>query len=243
MPPHASAAHAHARARERERGPRARRLRGRGRALPRRGWRSARARSPLPLRVRAALAPRPAAPLTAPACACACALLPWVSLSILPLHRACGQGHLECARLLLEAGAGVNLPAGGGRPNTLAGQTPLHEACDSNGPHEGHLGCARLLLEARAHVDAEANIQPFGMGTPLHMACYNGHLDLARLLVEAGADLRRRGRCARPARALDGARAWPPRRRRCARFSLLTACAWRCACARSRGHIDKNLGS
>ena len=73
--------------------------------------------------------------------------------------------------------------------------TPLHEACDSEG-HEGHLGCARLLLEARAHVDAEANIgmgtHGWGMGTPLHTACYNGHLDLARLLVEAGADLKAR---------------------------------------------------
>ena len=98
----------------------------------------------------------------------------------------------------------MNLPAGGGRTqNTLAGQTPLHEACDSNGPHEGHLGCARLLLEARAHVDAEANIQPFGMGTPLHMACYNGHLDLARLLVEAGADLKARPvRSPRPRRSM-----------------------------------------
>ena len=47
-----------------------------------------------------------------------------------------GEGHVEVARLLLEAGAAVNQA-----PNH--GVTPLLIACE-----KGHVECARLLLEA-----------------------------------------------------------------------------------------------
>ncbi|EOD06387.1 hypothetical protein EMIHUDRAFT_359590 [Emiliania huxleyi CCMP1516] len=78
---------------------------------------------------------------------------------------ACQEGHLECARLLLEAGAAVNQA----RDN---GVTPLLVAC-----YLGHLDVAKLL----SSYGASRAATPFG--TPEEVANRLGHADLAAWLV------------------------------------------------------------
>ena len=82
-----------------------------------------------------------------------------------PLFIACQEGHLECARLLLEAGAAVNQASDDGA-------TPLFVAC-----HEGHLEVAKLL----SSYGASRAATPFG--TPEEVANREGHADLAAWLV------------------------------------------------------------
>jgi ankyrin repeat protein len=90
-----------------------------------------------------------------------------------PLHQACENGEVECARLLLEHGANPNA-------RNSDGYTPLHEACQ-----HGRAGCAKLVLEAGADVDAEAG----DGGTPLHAASELGSVDCLTLLLSAGANV------------------------------------------------------
>ena len=92
-----------------------------------------------------------------------------------PLLLACLAGHAECARLLLAAGASMEVSANG--------TSPLHAACRDR----GHPECARLLLEARAHADVAD-----GAGvTPLLDASFCGAAGCARLLLAHGADAAR----------------------------------------------------
>ena len=89
------------------------------------------------------------------------------------LHYACGQGHVEAARLLLEATADKD------RACMSRGSTPMLCACGG--------GCKEvvtLLLEARADKDKATN----SGATPLFMASQEGHLEVVRLLLEANAD-------------------------------------------------------
>ncbi len=62
-----------------------------------------------------------------------------------PLMNAVSHGNEECARLLIEAGAAVNVYAG-------ACQTPLGLAIEN-----GHVNCVRLLLDAGAKMDANTS--------------------------------------------------------------------------------------
>ncbi|EOD06912.1 hypothetical protein EMIHUDRAFT_359327 [Emiliania huxleyi CCMP1516] len=87
---------------------------------------------------------------------------------------ACQNGHLEVARLLLEAGGAVNQAK-------EDGATPLYIACE-----RGQLECVQLLLEAGA-ADNEADEDG---ATPLFIASLNGHLECVRLLLEARAAIR-----------------------------------------------------
>ena len=64
---------------------------------------------------------------------------------ITPLHAACGNGHVDVARLLLEKGAMVDWRDSDGR-------TPLFAAAKW-----GHVGTARLLLKAGADARREDN--------------------------------------------------------------------------------------
>ena len=82
-----------------------------------------------------------------------------------PLYVACQEGHLECARLLLEAGAAVDQA-------DEDGSTPLLMAC-----HQGHLEVAELLSSHGASRAAT----PFG--TPEEAAKTHGHADHAAWLV------------------------------------------------------------
>ena len=89
-----------------------------------------------------------------------------------PLHRSCGRGHLETARLLLDRGSTAIDEKDGD------GMTPLHHAC-----RRGRLETARLLLDrGSTAIDAKD-----GDGeTPLHLSCHDGDLETARLLLDRG---------------------------------------------------------
>ena len=123
------------------------------------------------------------------------------------LYLALDQKNLVIARLLLEAGATVNLAFGDSRDtvlmmvamtNMLMGALLLfkHHAnpnvADKNkstalhgAVHEGHDEMAQLLVERGAKVDAQDR---YGE-TALYVAANNGHVKIVRLLVAAGATL------------------------------------------------------
>ena len=115
-----------------------------------------------------------------------------------PLAQACCQGHVEVARLLLEACADKDKKCG------LDCRTPLYMACD-----RGHLEVTRLLLEPGSHPDMLAG--------PLLRSSTLGHAEMVLLLLKAGADVERFGPLAQAAstnrievvRALLEARANP----------------------------------
>ncbi|OLQ09359.1 Ankyrin-1 [Symbiodinium microadriaticum] len=89
-----------------------------------------------------------------------------------PLLIASERGHLEVARLLLEAKADKEKVDD-------TGATPLFIAADM-----AHLEVARLLLDAEADTEKASN----GGTTPLFIAAQIGHLEVARLLLRAKAD-------------------------------------------------------
>ncbi|CAK9033146.1 unnamed protein product [Durusdinium trenchii] len=87
------------------------------------------------------------------------------------LQLAAQAGHLECARILIDAGAIIN------RENWL-GETPLHLCCKL-----GHWEVAELLVEAKASADT-ADLRGT---TPIETACTNGFDNIVRVLLHAGA--------------------------------------------------------
>ena len=89
------------------------------------------------------------------------------------LHFAAFFGKAEVARILLEAGAGVNAVA----DNEMHVQ-PLHSAAAGR-----HLEACRLLLAAGADVNA----RQAGGFTPLHAAAQNGDPELVELFLSARA--------------------------------------------------------
>jgi ankyrin repeat protein len=92
-----------------------------------------------------------------------------------PLHWAFRSDYEENIRILLNAGADVNL-------RNAHGSTPLHCAC-----MYGSISMARILVfEAHADVNKQSN----DGSTPLHRACSNGFENIARMLaLEAHADV------------------------------------------------------
>ena len=91
----------------------------------------------------------------------------------LELMYACKHGHVEVARMLLEAGADKDLQA-------EAGKTALMHAS-----LEGRLEIAGLLVETGVDLDLQAD----NGETALICAAENGCLEIARLLIQAGADI------------------------------------------------------
>ena len=89
-----------------------------------------------------------------------------------PLLIASGRGHLEVARLLLEAKADKE------KVNDTGASALLIAA------YLGHIEVARLLLDAKADKDKAK----YSGATPLYIAAQNGHLEVARLLLDAKAD-------------------------------------------------------
>uniref|UniRef100_A0AAZ3R2N7 K Homology domain-containing protein n=1 Tax=Oncorhynchus tshawytscha TaxID=74940 RepID=A0AAZ3R2N7_ONCTS len=131
----------------------------------------------------------------------------WLCTLVSPVVSASLQdGHVEVARLLLDSGAQVNMPADSFEsPLTLAacgghvelaallierganleevndeGYTPLMEAA-----REGHEEMVALLLAQGANVHATTATGD----TALTYACENGHTDVADVLLQTGADL------------------------------------------------------
>ncbi|TMS17629.1 Ankyrin repeat and KH domain-containing protein 1 [Larimichthys crocea] len=120
---------------------------------------------------------------------------------------ACMDGHVEVARLLLDSGAQVNMPADSFEsPLTLAacgghvelaallierganleevndeGYTPLMEAA-----REGHEEMVALLLAQGANINAQTEET---QETALTLACCGGFLEVADFLIKAGADI------------------------------------------------------
>ncbi|KAF4034004.1 Ankyrin repeats (3 copies) [Phytophthora infestans] len=124
-----------------------------------------------------------------------------------PLHVACANSHVECARLLLRAESSAPLvPAVlynvdeeyGGLPTRrdIGGGTAMHEAARA-----GSSVCVELLLSANARVEnatdgATDKYVFLGVSaadvegrTPLHLACANAHTESALYLVAANADV------------------------------------------------------
>uniref|UniRef100_A0A673K255 SOCS box domain-containing protein n=1 Tax=Sinocyclocheilus rhinocerous TaxID=307959 RepID=A0A673K255_9TELE len=90
---------------------------------------------------------------------------------ITPLQEAAARGQTQCVRLLLDAGAQVN----------VYGSTPLCEACSV-----GNVECVRLLLEYGAKVNPMLSSRTT---SPLHEACMGGNADCVRLVIAKGASL------------------------------------------------------
>lgn len=90
------------------------------------------------------------------------------------LHFAAFFAKPEAARILLEAGAPVDVVAG----NEMRVQ-PLHSAAAGHQPE-----ICRMLLAAGADVDA----RQAGGFTPLHSAAQNGDPEMVELFLSAGAD-------------------------------------------------------
>eukprot|EP00438_Fugacium_kawagutii_P004443 Skav226757 [mRNA] locus=scaffold2319:36102:37172:+ [translate_table: standard] len=91
-----------------------------------------------------------------------------------PLHHAARNGHVEPARLLLEAGATKDA-----RDEGHGGWTPLFFAA-----RNGHVAFVRLLIDA----GADLNLANADGATPLFIAAQTGQVAVLRLLIEAGAD-------------------------------------------------------
>jgi ankyrin repeat protein len=91
-----------------------------------------------------------------------------------PLTHAAELGHLEAARLLLDAAADPARADGDG-------DIPLIQAAQN-----GHLEVLRLLLTRGAAVDAADPATGF---TAFHAACYKTQPDCAEALIRAGCDV------------------------------------------------------
>ncbi len=88
-----------------------------------------------------------------------------------PLHMAASRGKVEIARMLIDAGANVNV-------QNEYGSTPLHVAA-----RRVEVEIARMLIDAGAYVD----VQDKSGWTPLHVAAIYGNVEIARMLIDAGA--------------------------------------------------------
>ena len=89
-----------------------------------------------------------------------------------PLCFACAKGSLQCALLLIDAGAEVN-------PSLTITFPPLHEAALN-----GHVDCIEMLLKMGADLEKSEN----QFGTALHVACTRGFVDCVQSLLHAGAN-------------------------------------------------------
>ena len=89
------------------------------------------------------------------------------------LYKACEDGDLLVAKLLIYHGADVDIADDWK-------MSPLHRAAVL-----GYTEIAKLLIDNAANVDSRAKDR----GTPLHEACFFGHLDVVTLLVAGGANI------------------------------------------------------
>ena len=95
------------------------------------------------------------------------------SSAVTALFLAAKEGHEECLRLLLEAGARVD---GIGLGNTAL--SPLWVAT-----YAGHKNCVERL------VNAGANLNTKFPETPLFIAAREGRADCLKILIEAGSNV------------------------------------------------------
>ncbi|CAL4107548.1 unnamed protein product, partial [Meganyctiphanes norvegica] len=91
-----------------------------------------------------------------------------------PLHLCIKTGTIECANLLLDAGASPHLKANNG-------DSTLHLAA-FDGKEEI---CKRLISIPKVRL----NLENDDKATPLHLASMNGFIDICKLLIKRGARL------------------------------------------------------
>ncbi|MCJ1262547.1 hypothetical protein MMC22_002417 [Lobaria immixta] len=94
------------------------------------------------------------------------------------LQIAANKGHVEIVKLLLNAGAGVNI-------ENFFGETALHYA-----PSQGNLETLKLLLDAKADISIQGRYEQ----TALDTAAAKGYLEIVKLLLNARADVNIRDR-------------------------------------------------
>ena len=90
------------------------------------------------------------------------------------LHFACFFRQPEIVKILIRAGADVQIPARG-----FGSVTPLHSAAAGRNPD---------AVEALLAAGAKPNVRQQGAYTPLHSAANNGDERSTRLLLDHGAD-------------------------------------------------------
>jgi ankyrin repeat protein len=91
-----------------------------------------------------------------------------------PLHLAVREESVEIARMLIDAGADLDVQ------DTWGSDTPLHDAA-----FFGRVEIARMLIDAKADLD----VQDKDGRTPLHYAAGYSDVEIAKMLIGAGADL------------------------------------------------------
>ncbi|KAF6788786.1 ankyrin repeat domain-containing protein 52 [Colletotrichum sojae] len=89
------------------------------------------------------------------------------------LGAACDKGNLEAVRLVMEAGANIDMVDHRRR-------TPIYAAS-----HNGHVDVIKVLLEKGADISVADN----DGWTPLNAASNGGHLEVVKVLLEKGADV------------------------------------------------------
>ncbi|XP_029695196.1 B-cell lymphoma 3 protein homolog isoform X2 [Takifugu rubripes] len=90
-----------------------------------------------------------------------------------PLHLAVQRGHKHLAKMLLDAGADINVM------DIKSGLNPLMHAVESSNAE-----MVRFLIESGCDV----NGQSYSGNTALHSACGRDQVDMVRLLLKSGAD-------------------------------------------------------
>ncbi len=91
-----------------------------------------------------------------------------------PLMESASHGFVECAKLLIDAGAGVNTHS-----------NEFKETALTLASYKGHANMVRFLLEH--HADPEHKTDE--MHTALMEACMDGHVEVARILIEHGSSV------------------------------------------------------
>jgi ankyrin repeat protein len=103
-----------------------------------------------------------------------------------PLHVACGKGHVQVFKELVDHGADIH------------GWTPLHFACmnchmpvviELLNPNESNDTTTSILGKRKSRGGANTEAKNGVGDTPLHKACFYGHLPVVKALLSGGVDI------------------------------------------------------